>query len=59
VFPNGATIRDVRIKVAEKLKIDPGAVILLLAGNTLQDRFIIDRLRIDEQEIIIDIDNDS
>jgi hypothetical protein len=59
VFSKKATIGNARTKVAEKLSLDPGAVTLLFAGNTLQDRYIIDRLRIGEQKITVYIKDDN
>jgi hypothetical protein len=59
VFPKTATIANARVRIAEKLAIDPGTVALLYAGKALQDKFLIDRLRIGEQGITVYIKDDT
>jgi hypothetical protein len=54
-FPEHTTIAEVRVKVAERLKVDPGAVKLLFAGNELRDKFMIDRVRISDEIITVEI----
>jgi hypothetical protein len=59
LFAKKETIADAKAKVGAKLGIDPGAITLLFAGKALQDRFVIDRLRVGEQGINVYIKDDT
>jgi hypothetical protein len=58
-FLKKATVATARATVAAKLGVDPGTVTLLFTGNSLQDKFIIDRLRIGNDTITVYIKDNT
>jgi hypothetical protein len=59
LFTKKETIADAKTKVTAKLGIDPDSFTLLFVGKSLQDRFVIDRLRVGEQGINVYIRDDT
>jgi hypothetical protein len=52
-FPKGQTVKDARKKVADYLGVTLDAVALLFAGKSFRDQFVLDRLRVGKQPVIV------
>jgi hypothetical protein len=52
-FPKGQTVKDARKRVADHLEVTIDAITLLFAGKSFRDQFVLDRLRVGRQPVIV------
>jgi hypothetical protein len=52
-FPKGQTVKDARRRVAEVLGVTIDAITLLFAGKSFRDQFVLERLRVGKQPVIV------